>query len=263
MNKIKKQNGQSMTEFIIVFPIMIVLVFGALQFALIYQAKITLNYAAFTAARSGAVSSGHLGIMENNLAAGLAPIYTHCDKAKEVQKARDRVLKEVELGFAKIEIINPPSSAFTDFNPSNNSVNDAYIPNNNLMFREPKIGSRSGITIQDANLLKIRASYCYPMHVPVVNTLIKTLLLNKPNNCKDVYLGGQGTDNKFTAGCIGGFQSMPFENGCLINDRMPIHSTAILRMQSDAKEAAMGSGRYPGPAKAGTDLSKADKKTAC
>jgi hypothetical protein len=263
MNKINSQSGQSMTEFIIVFPIMIVLVFGALQFALIYHAKITLNYAAFTAARSGAVSSGHLGIMENNLAVGLAPIYTHCDEDEKVGKARDRVLKEIELGFAMIEIINPPSSAFADFNPKTNSANNAYIPNNNLMFREPTVGSSSGLSIQDANLLKIRASYCYPMHVPVINTLIKTLLLNKSNDCDDVYLGLQGTDTKFTEGCIGDFKSMPFENGCLINDRMPIHSTAILRMQSDAKEDAMNSGRYPGPAPAGTELTKAEKKTTC
>jgi len=263
MSKINNQNGQSMTEFIIVFPIMLVLVFGALQFALIYHAKITLNYAAFNAARSGAVSSAHLGIMENNLAAGLAPIYTHCDKPEEVRHARDRVLKEVELGFAMIEVINPSSTAFDDFNPKNNLKTDAYIPNNNLMYREPTIGSGSGLNIQDANLLKIRASYCYPMHVPVINKLIKTLLLNKANACDNVYLGREGIDKEFNVGCIGDFKSMPFENGCLINDRMPIHSTAVLRMQSDAKKNAISSGRYPGPAPVNTALPKATKQTQC
>ena len=91
-----------MTEFIIVFPVLFILIFAAFQFALLYHAKITLNYATFLAARSGAVSNGHLGIMENALARGMAPLYTHCDDAAEVMRARDHVREEIKKGFAYV-----------------------------------------------------------------------------------------------------------------------------------------------------------------
>ena len=51
-----RQRGQAMTEFIIVVPVLILLIFGAVQIGFIWSAKTPLNYATFQAARLGAVN---------------------------------------------------------------------------------------------------------------------------------------------------------------------------------------------------------------
>jgi len=53
-----------MVEFLIVLPVMLLLVMGILQFAFIYQAKITLNYAAFQTARAGSLNNASMSAME-------------------------------------------------------------------------------------------------------------------------------------------------------------------------------------------------------
>lgn len=70
------RNGQAMVEFLIVLPVMLMLVMGILQFALIYQAKITLNYAAFQTARAGSLNNASIDAMQLTFASNMAPIYT-------------------------------------------------------------------------------------------------------------------------------------------------------------------------------------------
>ena len=259
-----------MTEFIIVFPVLFILIFAAFQFTLLYHAKITLNYATFLAARSGAVSNGHLGIMENALARGMAPLYTHCDNATEVIRARDQIRAEIEKGFAWIEIINPPLTAFSSavgpgstrdgtkpLNVTIDGATDIVIPNDNLMFRPTTTGA-AGLGIQDRNLLKIRAHYCYPLYVPFIDTLLVKIMTQVANTNK--------TSPDYCPECQGLFTSAgTFERGCLDNDRFPINSQAIVRMQSPAIESAMTwsttNSRYPGPAADGTNITLVP--TAC
>ena len=252
-----------MTEFIIVFPVLFILIFAAFQFALLYHAKITLNYATFLAARSGAVSNGHIGIMENALARGMAPLYTHCDKSEEVMRAREQVRKEIESGFAWIEIINPPLTAFSNaVGPGStrdgtkalrvtiDGAADAVIPNDNLMFRPITSSGGASLSIQDKNLLKIRAHYCYPLYVPFIDTLLVKIMTQTVNTDK--------SSPDYCPECLGSFQSSgTFERGCLDNDRFPISSQAMVRMQSPAIESAMDpaiSSNYPGPATRGTSI---------
>ncbi len=65
-----------MVEFLIVLPIMLLLVMGILQFSFIYQAKITLNYAAFQTARAGSLNNASISSMEMAFANNMAPLYT-------------------------------------------------------------------------------------------------------------------------------------------------------------------------------------------
>jgi hypothetical protein len=216
------QRGQSMTEFIIITPVLLILVFGALQFALIFQAKTTLNYAAFEAARAGALNNADPAAIENALARGLAALYTHDNTVEKVSAARERVRKEISGDasrppFVQVEIINPSTEAYADHGIEVDG--DCQIPNDNLMYRARTVGSASNQTIQDANLLKLRITYCYPLHVPFVNRLLATLLTRAPSaDCPE---------------CTGAFvASGSFERACLNNNRFPINAQAIVRMHS-------------------------------
>lgn len=48
--------GQALVEFIVSASVLLLLIMGTIQFAMIYQAKIRLNYAAFETARAGSVA---------------------------------------------------------------------------------------------------------------------------------------------------------------------------------------------------------------
>lgn len=54
--KIRAERGQTMTEFALVAPMLIVLVFGVIQFGIAFNNYMTLTDAARAAARKGAVS---------------------------------------------------------------------------------------------------------------------------------------------------------------------------------------------------------------
>lgn len=231
----RRQNkGQSMVEFIIVTPVVLLLLFGALQFAFLYHAKTLLNYAAFEAARTGAVSNARVSEMENAFARSMAAIHTHNPTSDDVMCAREIVYKEIESGFVRIKVINPDpdSNIFTELDDG--SVDgDLVIPNNNLMYRSAV--STTGLSIQDANLLKIRVSYCYPLYVPYINRVLGIMLTN--------------VESPSCPGCTGSFTSTgSFERACLDNGRFPLHAQAIVRMQSPAMLSAVNTAISPGMA---------------
>ena len=229
-------HGQSMVEFIIVTPVMLLLVFGALQFAFLYHAKTALNYAAFQTAREGAVNNAHMAIMENAFARNMAAIYANDDTIDEVKEARDRIRQEIAAGFVLIDVINPTDEMFNTFGVDLDGDGSREIPNDNLMYRPVTREPLSEATVQDANLLKLRITYCYPMYVPYVNRALAIMLTQPfdPDTCP---------------GCSGVFGAAgTFERNCLDNGRFPLNAQAIVRMQSSISEDGLlaGSAASPG-----------------
>ena len=162
-------SGQSMVEFLIVLPSLLLMVFGILQFSLIYQARSALNHAAFVGARQGALSGGNIKSIQDGVASGLTPLFMRMSVSEDPAMphiVRARLISTIEIfnpNTAKVEILNPTAEAFNALN-----VN-GVIPNDNLMYRT---GSGGGVSIQDANLLKIKVTYCFKLVVPFVNQLI-------------------------------------------------------------------------------------------
>ncbi len=245
-----------MAEFLIILPVMLLLIFGAIQFALIFHAKITLNYAAFEAARAGALNNARFPAVREGFARGLAPLYSYFepDSARRgdnaalnqvgaFQRARDRVWQEFDTReqLIRIERLSPTKSDFTDFAP------DGFIPNDNLLYRSSAAGTHARRSIQDANLLHLRITYWYPLYVPFVNRLIfDHFICCKKNNRSRVDLslltGAGQTDS----------DPSPFRR-CLWQDdpvcdqdqpRIPLTATAALRMQSPAIQSE---GYYQAP----------------
>jgi hypothetical protein len=230
MNRLRHESrGQSMVEYIIVTPVMLLLVFGALQFAFLYHAKTALNYAAFQTAREGAVNHAHMAIMENAFARNMAAIYTNNDTVQEVKDARDRIRQEILAGYVLIDVINPTTEMFNVFGIDPDGDGSREIPNDNLMYRPLTREPMSNATVQDANLLKLRITYCYPMYVPYVNRVLAIMLTQLPNpdTCP---------------GCSGNFGAGTFENNCLNNGRFPLNAQAIVRMQSSISEDGLLAG---------------------
>ena len=218
-----------MVETIIIMIVTLLLLLGGIQIGLIFNAKNTLNYATFEAARAGALNYADKRSIEYAFARGMSPLYSSAlaadsmlDKVSNVKGARNKVLDEANAEeFVCRNPVNPTNGAF-----SSHGVRDELgrfsrvIPNDNLLYRSNKDGG-SGVSIQDANLLKLEITYCYPMYVPMISTLIRRLMGAIPD--PDPLDG-------WVAPVLGSFR-----NNCLVNNRFPLTSQGIVRMQTPAK----------------------------
>lgn len=264
--------GQSLVEYLIVLPSLLLIVLGIIQFSLIYQARNLLNHATFVGARQGALSNGKIESIKDGVASAMTPLFMRVSlpagsTLPDLIKAR--LIATIEVfnpNTARIEILSPTVEAFNEHNA------DGRIPNDNLMFRPTT--ADSGVSIQDANLLKIRVNYCFKLVVPFVNQLIYGLTVGLEgvknlaglsfdptdtrerniNACSDINkMKAQATDyivNEITsrAGPLApltgslssgaasrvtnSFGSLPLLNWNLGGVRIPIAAEAVVRMQT-------------------------------
>lgn len=219
------ERGQSMLEFLVVLPVMLTLIFGTIQLALIFHAKITLNFAVFEAVRAGSLANAEFDEIREGFARGLAPLYSAVgddgDQVAAMQRARDKVLELFadEAALVRIERLGPSDNAFLHHGRG------GTIPNDNLLYRSATFSEPVEMSLQDANLLHLRVTYWYPLYVPFVNTMIHSFV------CR----GDEGGRWKDDPGCS---DAAP---------RLPLTAVAALRMQSPARDTP-GFYRSPGPA---------------
>jgi len=177
IKSILSQKGGATAEFLISVPILLLMGLGGMQTIFFYDAKTTLSYATFEAAREGAVTHGQTKNMRNELGIRLAPIFGGDGTASEAVQAMAESSLEVNNPlFTKIEVLNPTREAFNDFGVENKASGKKEIPNDNLKFRSRSVGSTSGVNIQDANLLKIKVTYGYKLEVPLINAVLPPLM---------------------------------------------------------------------------------------
>lgn len=201
----RRHRGAALVEAVIALPILIVVILAAIQFGFVYQAKATLNHAALQAARAGAVRNGEPAALRRGLALGLAPLSS---PDASLQGAADAVARTEAslLTDARIRILNPTRESFDDFATEVDGVRE--LPNDRLHTRSAAAGARGGLNIQDANLLRVEITYGYELKVPLVNGFLSRLSL-------------------LAAGEID-----PFHEQLLRRNRLPISSTATVRMHS-------------------------------
>lgn len=236
------QRGQAIAEYIYVFPILIMLIMGAIQFGFIYQTKSTLNYATFSATRQGALNNGAMSAIVDGLTSGMMPLFTHSSSTggdrnltllKNAWKLANQQVSDPKLTL--ITIVNPTMAALSAYQSKSESGNE--IPNDNLMYRPTDIAG-GGMNIQDANLLKVRVTYCYRMAVPILNKLIYNLVIDPPPT---PVVGSTAADMLASEG--GGATSRRCTD---IGDgqyRIPVTSEAVVRMQTPFRNP----GKWVGP----------------
>jgi len=222
-----RQRGQSATEFVIAFPVLVLLVFGILQVAFMYQGRATLNYATMLAARAGATNNGDATSMRNALARGLAPLFASSADTGGYAKALTKATMETNAAamMTKIEVLNPTPQALKDFGRKRlDGIAGDELPNDTLAYRTSTPGSSSKISIQDANLLHVRVTYCYRLIVPVIGHLIHAAVNSS------IVSGGSGMSDPFGIGTAK--LTAPCNNPLFDGPRIEIRSDAIVRMQS-------------------------------
>lgn len=206
-----------MAEFIIVLPMLLLIALGSIQWALIYQAKVTVEHATFMAARAGAVTGGDVGEMRDAFAKGILPLYSP-DKDAPLAldlgagleawiDSRNWVGVNVGAGATQMLILNPTREAFDDHGEQVGP--DTLIRNDRLHLKSMEADGPSGVSVQDANLLKVHVLYGYELKLPFIRDVL-------------AWMGSRSTSDLAK-------QAMWQAR------RIPVLSTSTVRMQSDVK----------------------------
>ncbi|HEY4531211.1 MAG TPA: TadE/TadG family type IV pilus assembly protein [Luteimonas sp.] len=166
----RHSTGQSLPEFLIVLPVFLFLVLLIFQLVLIYRAKTTLDYATLEAARRGAIHGADVAEMRKGLAQGLTPLYATSTGLTDVAIAYGRARADLAIN-GDIEVVSPTRAMWDAYRERQYDGRQA-LPNDSLAFRDRAI--RGGeVNVQDANLLKIRVTYYYPLVVPFVDLVLR------------------------------------------------------------------------------------------
>lgn len=236
MRAFKRRNGQcgqATIEYLIVISVLLLLLLASLQFIFIYEAKQTLNYATFVGTRSGALNNGAMAAIQDGLSSGLAPLFTHGVNLQAVKDARRQA--DTELADNKltlIQIVNPTLAALGGFDTGNG------IPNDTLMYRDPDV-KQDSMNVQDANLLKVRVTYCVRLAVPVVNRMIYGFAVAPPTTPAKIDQPGAGAVSPaeiLAVAAPGSGSGLCAQDSTHTDYRIPVSSEAVVRMQSPFKD---------------------------
>ena len=125
--------GAALIETVVVLPVLLLVGLGALQWALVYEAKTALNYATFMGARAGALDHANPQAIRVGFARGIAPLYSPDANAAGQLTAMGKVGTDILAKQVHFAIINPTREAFTDFGQDlNGDGRVEEIPNNDL-----------------------------------------------------------------------------------------------------------------------------------
>jgi len=237
----KKCQGQSLVQFIILMPLFFSLLFGVFEMTYVYRAKATLNTATFEAARAGSLHHAQIAPMKTALINGMLPQYIKGDSSVlGLGKAyAQSVLYEKAMSkkLSTIDVISPTKEIFNAYkvkrmyklNSDSKEKFQWVMPNDNLNVRSTTAknitvsGKAQKINIQDANLLKIKTYWCYELKVPVL---------------KDVAFG-------IFSGGLFGVGASPEQKACNVGALfgkgryLAISSQAVVRMQSPVVDASL------------------------
>lgn len=213
--RFSRERGQSVVEFVIVIAVFGTLLLGIFQVALLYRAKTTVDYAAFTAARSGSLNGATQQSVDNGMIKGLAPLYATSANAGGLLEAMAKAGAAAKLYHqATAEIISPTRAMFDKVAVQQFDGVKA-IPNDDLNYRSDDVRA--------ANLLKVKVTYDYPLIVPVVDRIIASVA-----GGKHVVEDSDGTPRSMYV--------------------LPIQAQAIVNMQSPIRDVdALGAGNGGNP----------------
>jgi hypothetical protein len=211
---IRPQRGAAITEMVIVLPMLLLVGLATIQFALIYEARATLNYAALMAARAGAVSELRQDPIRRAFSRAMVPLYSPRKSADGRTSAYARAYLD-SRNHTIFQILNPTREAFSDFAEFKPGNSYRVIPNERLHLKSTSPGGQSGVNLQDANLLKLNVVYGYPLDVPFAGPIIARIV---------------NWSNPFR-----GYERVK-KSAMLADGRIPIQASVIVRMQSDARE---------------------------
>lgn len=205
-------HGAAMVEFqVVAWFALLPLCLGMLQVALLLAENHHIDHAAFMAARHAAMAHGDLDAARRAFAQAAALLFVDSatpvdagNAAVRVAGAQVQALADTAL-FARLQVLQPDASAQADFAITRDGRR--VIPNDGLEYRPVSPGRRSGISLQQANVLRLEVAWCRPLIVPFARQLLLGVLRRADAD--------------------------PWRQSCYAAGRVPILAVGTSPMQSD------------------------------
>lgn len=209
-----RSRGAAALELVLVLLLALLpMTLGILQVALLLNAHHTLNLATLLAVRAGTMSQADSGAMRTRLAAVLAASYLPIDRnpardGAAMLQAQARAFVDLQT-YGELRILRPTRAMLTDFGVVRDGVR--VLPNDALQARSHAKGAASDVSLQDANVLEARVTWCVPLLVPLAGPALADLLAT--------------------------LDADPLHQWCYADRRVPLVSRVALPMQTDVLEA--------------------------
>ncbi|HUJ26518.1 MAG TPA: TadE family protein [Myxococcales bacterium] len=192
----KREEGQAVVEAAIVLPAMIFLILMTIQVAMLQQARIMAEYAAFSAARTGIVANGDNGkgdgqdgAMHDAAVLAILPTFGNTSTFPDLNstllrfRTQDTLLKPFGLGQVRVFVHNPMAHDFRNFG--------SHLNGQELDFDDVRP------LASEAALLSVQVRYMYEMRVPFANKLLQTIWMATHANVLGLWGGWDMTSPRF------------------------------------------------------------------
>lgn len=166
------QRGASIVEVVLIAPVALWFVLTAMQLGELVKIRSVVALATTEAVRHGALHHGDVEAMRRRFLERIAPL------TGKRRPAPPDVAAAVPGGDAAhdrldLQVVSPDATAFDDWGRDRGAAPGRYIPNDHLAARDPTVlGPRSGLSIVDANLLRIEVVYRADVRVPWAGPLL-------------------------------------------------------------------------------------------
>lgn len=196
-----KDRGQAAVETAIVMPMMVFLLLGLLQMGLISQARVVAKYAAYRAARVGAMNNANQAAMEAAAILHLLPVLTYSDDLLHPPRSTGDVARWYPQALienhtqvpgyrmVKLVICGPTRSEFDGSGPQaiervDIQTRSGYGSSREVDFDDPRnfVDNEDGYTAHTARefnrlRLRVQIQFLYKMPIPFANWVITQIYL--------------------------------------------------------------------------------------
>lgn len=199
---LRRQSGQAVVEAALVLPAMVFLILMTIQLAMLQQARIMAEYAAFAAARTGIVQNGDNGkgggqdgAMHDAAVLAILPTYGNTTTFANLAatqlrfKTQDALLKPFGLGQMRVFVHNPRASDFRSFG--------SHLNGQEIDFDDVRPAA------SEAALLSVQVRYLYEMRVPFANKVLQTIWLATKAQVLGLWGGWDMTSPRFGLAATG------------------------------------------------------------
>lgn len=153
------QEGQAMVETAIVTPLMVGFILGIIQLTMMHQASLMLEYAAFNAARTGAVWNMDKDRMNTAAFISLLPTMKPTPTIETLlttavtQGLKQLILEKLGMPMVNVEVMSPKKA---DFNGA----------------KELEFDNTPSAAARKKTQMTVRVVYLYELRIPFANLLI-------------------------------------------------------------------------------------------
>lgn len=169
------ESGQAAVESAIILPLYVFLILGILQLGMMHQARLLAKYAAYKAARAGALHNANVGVMEKAALAVLLPMISErsggggAEIIKPVNSASKFITKFSK--FSKNEMLDAKNLKYAEITICGPTTKEAGKSKGEVEFDDTAITGQEWEK-SESTKLRVQLTFNYRLPIPFADYVI-------------------------------------------------------------------------------------------